>query len=120
MFSGLHVAKNGLLEIIDDPNTTSPVIVAVMFDGGKISCFFSHVTGGFKQVDPHCKDPKKGTFLFSDSGIENVQSHIHCFPVKVCFAKDTKQLYHLEFDDFFAFLREYEIEKGRRIKFVFP
>ncbi len=95
--------KKGLLKIIDDPNTTSPVIVAVMFDGGKISRFFSHVTGGFKQVDPRCKDPKKGTSLFSDWGIENVQSHIHGFPVKVCFAKDTKQLYHLEFDDFFAF-----------------
>jgi len=111
--------KNGLLDIIDDPNTTNPVIVAVTFDGGKISRFFSHVTGGFKQVDPRCKDPKKGTFLFSESGIENVQSHIHCFPVKVCFAKDTKQLYRLEFDVFFAFLREYEIEKGGRIKFVF-
>jgi hypothetical protein len=47
--------KNGLLEIVDDVNTTNPVIVAVTFDGGKISRFFSHVTGGFKQVvRPYC------------------------------------------------------------------
>jgi hypothetical protein len=45
--------KNGLLPIIDDPYTTNPVIVVVTFDGGKNSCFFSHVTSGFKQVD-HC------------------------------------------------------------------
>jgi hypothetical protein len=46
--------KNGLLEIVDDVNTTNPVIVAVTFDGGKISRFFSHVTGGFNQVVPRC------------------------------------------------------------------
>jgi hypothetical protein len=69
--------------------------------GGK-----SAVTSGFKQVDHRCIDPKKGTALFSETGIENVQSHVHCFPIIVCFAKDTKQLYRLEFGDFFAFLKE--------------
>jgi hypothetical protein len=112
--------KNGLLPIINDPNSTNPVIVAVTFDGGEISRFFSHVTSGFKQVDHHCIDPKNGTALFSKTGIENVQSHVHCFPIKVCFAKDTKQLYRLEFGDFFAFLKEYELEKGGEVKFVFP
>jgi hypothetical protein len=40
-----------------------------------------------------------------------VQSHVHCFPIKVAFAKDTKHLYQLEFADFFRFLKQYEIEK---------
>jgi hypothetical protein len=34
-------------------------------------------------------------------------------------AKDTKQLYRDEFGNFFRFLKEYEQEKGFRIKFVF-
>ena len=114
------LAKNGLLNMEDDETTTDPVIVAVTFDGRKISRFFSHVTGGFKLVDHRCRDPKKGTPLFSDSGVHNVQSHKHCFPIKVCFAKDTKQLYRDEFRDFFTFLKAYELEKGGRIKFIFP
>jgi len=119
-FIDYMLQKNGLLEIVDNVNTTSPVVVAVTFDGGKISRFFSHVTGGFKQVDPRCRNPKTGALLFSVSGNENVQSHVHCFPLKVCFAKDTKDLYRVEFEDFFAFLKAYELEKAGRIKFGFP
>jgi hypothetical protein len=104
------LARNGLLGLVDDVNNTNPVVVAVTFDGGKISRFFFHVTGGFKQVDPRCKDPRTGALLFSCSGNENVQSHVHCFPLKVCFSKDTKHLYRLEFEDFFAFLKAYELE----------
>jgi len=114
------LARNGLLGLVDDVNNTNPVVVAVTFDGGKISRFFFHVTGGFKQVDPRCKDPRTGALLFSCSGNENVQSHVHCFPLKVCFSKDTKHLYRLEFEDFFAFLKAYELEKGGRIKFAYP
>jgi hypothetical protein len=58
------LAKNGLLNMEDDETTTDPVIVAVTFDGRKISRFFSHVTGGFKLVDHHCKDPKKVLLCF--------------------------------------------------------
>ncbi len=47
------LAKNRLLDIVDDVATNDPVIVAVTFDGGKISHFFLHATGGCKQVD-HC------------------------------------------------------------------
>jgi hypothetical protein len=50
-FTEYILQKNGLMEIIDDASTTEPVIVAVTFDGGKVSRFFSHVTGGFEQVD---------------------------------------------------------------------
>jgi hypothetical protein len=71
-------------------------------------------------VDHCCRDPKTGSHLFTNSGCHNVQSHKHCFSIKVCFAKDTKQLYRDEFREFFTFLREYEVEKGGRIKFVFP
>jgi hypothetical protein len=35
------LTKNGLLDIVDDGTTNDPVIVAVTFDGGKISRFFS-------------------------------------------------------------------------------
>ncbi len=91
------------MEIINDPSTTDPVVVAVTVDGGKISRFFSHVTGGFKQVDKQWVDPTTRKLLFTESGIEKVQSHIHCFPVTVAFAKDTKQLYKVEFLDFFLF-----------------
>ncbi len=48
--------------------------------------------------------PKNDTALFSETGMENVQSHVHFSQINVCFAIDTKQLYHLEFGDFFAFL----------------
>ena len=34
------LTKNVLLDIVDDVTTNDPVIVAVTFDGGKISRFF--------------------------------------------------------------------------------
>jgi hypothetical protein len=114
------LSKFGLLNIIDDPSTTEPVIVAVTFDGGAISRFVGHVTGGYKLVDKHCINPKTKELLFGISGNEKLQSHIHCFPIKMAFAKDTKHLYQVEFSDFFRFLKEYEQEKQFRIKFIFP
>jgi len=114
------LSKFGLLNLVNNPSTTDPVKVAVTFDGGKISCFLGHVTGGFKLVDKRCVNPKTGELLFGDSAIEKVQLHVHCFPIKVAFAKDTKDLYRVEFADFFAFLKEYEAEKEFRIKFIFP
>ncbi len=41
----------GLSVIINDETTMEPVRVAVTFDGGSISRFLGHVTGGFKLVD---------------------------------------------------------------------
>jgi hypothetical protein len=38
--------KNGLLPIINDPNTTNPVIVAVTFDGGKSAVSFPMLRAG--------------------------------------------------------------------------
>jgi hypothetical protein len=35
-------------------------------------------------------------------------------------SKDNKELYRAEFADMFQLLRDYECEKGFRIKFVFP
>jgi hypothetical protein len=113
------LGKFGLLHIIDNPDTTEPVRVAVTFDGGSISRFLGHVTGGYKLVDSRCKNPKTQEPLFGDSGHDNVQSHIYCFPIKMALAKDTKQLYRVEFSDFFQFLKDYEREKGFRIKFLF-
>jgi hypothetical protein len=40
------LSKYGLLEIIHDENTDDPVQVAVTFDGGSVSRFLGHVTGG--------------------------------------------------------------------------
>ena len=71
--------KNGLLDIINDAAVTDTVIVAITFDGGKISRFFSHVTGEFKLVDRRCIDPRTGGLLFGDNGIKKVQSHVHFF-----------------------------------------
>ena len=119
-FADHLLSKYGLLDIIDDPSTTESVKVAVTFDGAKISRFLSHVTGGFKLVDWGCINPRTGLLLFGDSGHEKVQSHIHCFPVKVAIAKDSKELYRVEYADFFAFLKEYEREKNYRVKFIFP
>jgi hypothetical protein len=95
------LSKFGLLDLINDRNRTEAVQVAVTFDGGKVSRFFGHVTGGFKLVDKHCTDPKSGTFLFGDAHLEKVQSHVHCFPIKIAFAKDTKDLYRVQYSDFF-------------------
>jgi hypothetical protein len=105
------LSKFGLLDLVNDPSTTDPVKVAVTFDGGSISHFPSHMTGGFKLVDKCCIDPKTGLPLFGDSGIDKVQSHLHCFPVKIAFAKDTKALYQVEYQALFALLRDYESEK---------
>jgi Holliday junction resolvase RusA-like endonuclease len=119
-FTDFILSKFGLLQIIDDTSTTEPVLVAVTFDGGAISRFVGHVTGGYKLVDKRCVNPKTNQLLFGVSGNEKVQSHIHCFPIKTAFAKDTKQLYQVEFGDFFQFLKEYEHEKNYRIKFIYP
>ncbi|MFO0447017.1 MAG: hypothetical protein ACK51L_05025 [bacterium] len=40
-FLDYMLARNGLLGLVDDVNNTNPVVVAVTFDGGKISRFFS-------------------------------------------------------------------------------
>jgi hypothetical protein len=112
--------KFGLLKIIDNPNTTEPVKVAVIFDGRSISRFLGHVTGGFKLVDGRAKHPRTKESLLGDSGHNILPSHIHCFPVKMVMAKDTKELHRNEFGDFFLFLKEYEQEKGFSIKFFFP
>ncbi len=85
-----------------------------------MSRFLGHVTERYKLMDKRCVDPKTGVLLFGDSGTEKVQSHIHCFPIKVAFAKDTKELYKREYSDFFAFLKAYERVKNYRIKFIFP
>lgn len=116
----LLLDRFGLLPLINDPSTTEPVQVAVTFDGGKISRFLGHVTGGFKLVDRRSINPKTGTPLFGETGIEKVQSHFFCFPLKVAFATDTKILYRREYADLFRFLKEYEAEKGFRVKFNFP
>ncbi len=71
------MSKFGLLAIINDPSITDPVKVAVTFDGGSISRFLGHVTGGFKLVDKRCADPKTGELPFGESGIDKVQSHLH-------------------------------------------
>jgi hypothetical protein len=102
-FTDYILDKFGLLQLVDDPTTTEPVQVAVTFDGGKISRFVGHVTGGYKLVDKRCINPKTGDLLFGISGNEKVQSHVHCFPIKVAFTKDTKHLYQLEFADFLDF-----------------
>jgi hypothetical protein len=104
-FTDFILTKFGLLKIIDDTSTTEPVVVAVTFDGGSISQFVGHVTGGYKLVDKRCVNPKTNQLLFGISGNEKVQSHIHCFPI---FAKDTKQLYQVGFGDFIQFLKEYK------------
>jgi hypothetical protein len=99
------LSKFGLLDIMNDPNTRDPGKVSVTFDGGKISRFLGHVTGGIKLVDPRCTDPKSGELLFGEDKVEKVQSHVHCFPIKVAFAKDTKDLYRIEFGDFFTLFK---------------
>ncbi len=104
--------KFGLLEISNDIATTEPVRVAVTFDGGSVSHFLGHVTGGLKLVDSRSKHPRTIDPLFGDSGHDKLQSHIHCFPIKMALAKDSKELYRSEFAEFFQFLRDYEREKG--------
>ncbi len=112
--------KFSLLKISNNITTTEPVRVAVTFDGGSVSHFLGHVTGGLKLVDSRSTNPRTKDPLFRDSGYDKLQSHIHCFPIKMALAKDSKALYCTEFADFFQFLRDYEREKGFRIKFVFP
>jgi hypothetical protein len=81
----------------------NPVIVAVTFDGGYLSKFLTHMTGGFKLVDPCCINPLTGELLFGENGCTKVQSHTPCFPIKIAIAKDSKQHYHTEFADLFWF-----------------
>jgi hypothetical protein len=54
-------------------------------------------------------------------GMDNslrVQSRELCWPCKICIAKDTKELYHKYFTDFFAFFKQVE-ERGFD-GFLFP
>lgn len=58
---------------------------------------------------------------FGDRGCMKVRSHNHWFfPMKIAIAKDSKQLYRIEFADLFLFLKEYEQEHGYIVKLVFP
>ncbi len=83
-FLDYMLTKTGLLDIVDDVNTTEPVILAVTFDGGKIRRFFSHVTGGFKLVNKRCINPRTGKLLFSETGIEGAKP-CPLFPTQSCF-----------------------------------
>jgi hypothetical protein len=56
-YTELILEKYGLLEIVNNPNTTDPVKVAGTFDGGSISRFLGHITGGYKLVDKRAKHP---------------------------------------------------------------
>jgi hypothetical protein len=51
-------------------------------------------------VDSRCKNPKTHGPLFRDSRHDKVQSQVYCFPIKMALAKDSKQLYRVEFSDF--------------------
>jgi hypothetical protein len=83
-----YVLKSyGMLQIIDNPDTTEPIRVAVRFDGGSVSRFLGLVTGGFQLVDSRCIYPKTQEPLFGDSGHEKVQSYVYCFPIKMALAK---------------------------------
>jgi hypothetical protein len=64
-------------------------------------------------VDRQCINPMTKLPLFGDTGIEKVQSRLHCFPIKIAFAKDTKSLYRFEYGDFFAFFKR--IRKGAQL-----
>jgi len=110
----------GLLHLINDPETTVPVKVAVTFDGGSVSRFLGHVMGGYKLVDQRAEHPLTKEPLFGESGSDNMQSHAHCFPIKIALAKDTKELYKVEFQEFVQFLCAYKQEKGLKITFLFP
>jgi hypothetical protein len=56
-YTELILEKYGLLEIVNNPNTTDPVKVTGTFDGGSVSRFLGHVTGGYKLVDKRAKHP---------------------------------------------------------------
>lgn len=60
--------------------------MTVIFDGGSVSHFLGHFTGGYKLVDKRAKHPKTKEALFGESGHEKMQSHIHCFSIKVALA----------------------------------
>jgi len=61
--------KYGLLDVINNVETTEPIRVAVTFDGGSISQFLGHVTGGFKLVDRRCKNPKTKELCLVTAGM---------------------------------------------------
>jgi len=63
------LSKVGLMDLINDPNNNKPVKVAVTFDGGSVSRFLGHVTGGFKLVDGRYIDPKTGSLLFGEAAL---------------------------------------------------
>jgi hypothetical protein len=100
-FTDYILTKFSLMPIITNEDTTNPVIVAITFDGGSLSKFLTHVTGGFILADPCCNNPLTGELLFGENGCTKVQSHAHCFPIKIAIAKDSKQLYCTEFADLF-------------------
>jgi hypothetical protein len=50
--------------------------------------------------------------LIRDSGYDKMKSHVHCFPTTIALVNDTNELYKVEFNDFFQFLRLYEQKRG--------
>jgi hypothetical protein len=86
-------------------------------DGADLSRNISHVTAAIKINDPRAIDPKSGIPIGMDDSLR-VQSRELCWPCKILIAKDTKELYHKYFTDFFAFFKQVE-ERGFE-DFPFP
>jgi hypothetical protein len=95
--------------VAGDPNQP-PVQFSITLDGADLSQNISHVTAGIKINDPRAVDPISGIPIGMEDSTK-VQSRELCFPLKVLIAKDTKELYHKYFADFFLFFQQVE-ERG--------
>jgi hypothetical protein len=100
------------LDVVAANPDEPPVEFSVTLDGADLSRNILQVTAGIKINDPKAIDPKSGIPIGMDDSLR-VLSRELCWPCKIHIAKDTKELYHKYFTDFFAFFKQVEERRLR-------
>jgi hypothetical protein len=95
-------------------------ILAATVDGGQLAWKITQISAGLKIIDPRSINPRTGELLFGESGADNIQSSIHCFPLYVHIAKDNKDFYNTHLTGFFSSFNRMEDEHIGGLRLAYP
>ncbi len=96
------------------------VLLAATVDGGQLAWKLTQISAGIKLVDPRSINPRTGELLFGETGVDNVQSSTHCFPLYVYIAKDNKDFYDTHLTSFFSKLNKFEDDHSSGLQLAYP
>jgi hypothetical protein len=92
------------------------VLLAATVDGGQLAWNLMQISADMKLVDPRSINPRTGELLFGETGVDNVQSSIYCFPLYVYIAKDNKDFYDTHLTSVFSKLNKLEDDHSGGMK----